>query len=96
MGNSDIGTLAKEYVKNHPPPKEKVSFTNRTRTVGGEFSPQVFLRPKQFKSEWDRERCQAPKRSYPSRIGAVSQFYNPLTKSDWRPTSTCSREFSPM
>ena len=87
--------VAKEYCKNHPPVTGKPAFCNRTRTVGGEFSSPQFLQPKQFQSEWDRERCQAPQRTYPSRKGAVSMFYNPLgRKKDWKPGRTCSREFS--
>ena len=90
--------FAKQYCKDHPlPATGKPSFCNRTRTVGGEFSCPQFLKPKQFKSEWDRERCQAPQRTYPSRKGAVSLFYNPLgDKKDWKPGKTCSREFSPI
>jgi hypothetical protein len=88
--------FAKKYCKDHPPAFGKPPFMNRTRTVGGEFSPASYLQPKQFKSEWDRDRCQAPTRTYPSRKGAVSLFYNPLGKMDWRPASTSSRELSPI
>ena len=95
-GGSNYREFAKQYCKEHFVPSGKAPFTNRTRTVGGEFSRAQFLQPKQFKSEWDRERCQAPERTYPSRKGAVSLFYNPLDKKDWRPGRTCSREFSPI
>jgi hypothetical protein len=68
-------------------------FTSAVRTIGGEFSPQIFLKVTQFESDWDRERCQAPQRTYPCRIGTVSKFYNPI-KSDWKPVTRQSRELS--
>jgi len=79
--------IAKEYCAKHPP-VIRPPYTSATRSVGGEFSSPGFLKPREFKSEWDRERCKAPQRTYPSRQGAASDFYNPLDKSDWKPSQS--------
>ena len=85
--------IAKEYCAKNPP-VIRPKYISATRSIGGEFSCPGFLKPTQFKSDWDRERCTAPQRTYPSREGAVSEFYNPLNKTDWRPASGQSRELS--
>lgn len=57
------------------------------RRVGSEFSRPSILPITDFKSEWDRERCKSPSRTYP-RSGTVSTFYNPIGKA-WIPNGLC-------
>lgn len=73
-------------------PRSSGKCWSAARTVGGEFSKAPILPITDFKSVWDRERCQCPSRTYPSR-GTVSAFYNPV-RTSWVPTSSQSREFA--